>query len=790
MSSLLSLLSNVVIWRVISVLGVISSVLAPAVVALQVRNASEGLGTLDVDVASFNRHTGGQILSMPLRRVDHRGIATPSIAKRFFKAEVLGVFGAAYLAELTIGTSKNGKNQVVDVLIDTGSFELWVNPTCSASNVPEFCEAFGHYDPALSSTSQKVNGQFKIKYGSGQVSGEYYKDDIYISGAKVESQQFGVANKSELVWFGILGLAHGMGKGVINYPLLIDSLATEGLANTKMFSMDLGKQFSPGGAITGELVFGGVDTNKYTGLLQKVPTSLYDPHYRITLNSLAHRAPGSNISRPFIDSNLPLSVIVDSGTTLSLLPEPIVKQVAAQFPGAQSDGAGGYRVDCSYQALDGSVDFSFISEAGNTVTISVVYRDFIWNSGGDCFLGVWSSTDLGVWILGDTFLRAAYIAFDQTNNALFMSNYVSCGEGQSNLVSVPAGPDGAAKIPGSCTVVPPPAPPDTATSSATYPGGTPSDTAIPTVASTLGPTLNPVGPPPGTPSTSSGYPSSMPPATSNPAATQSLSPGDPGPSSMGAMDAMGNPEASRDIIGSDRLEAPPTTITSTITRAVVVSACPDTVVDCPFRTKPSTSFEVITTTFCPGHDEPLPAPAASPIAGGAGDMVIVTEASAPASTLVVEMGHTASGQPQPQHQQQQQQQQQEAEEEIIYQEGEWAEQAVITTAYPSTTTYEITSCAAGDSACETGMTTTRVITVAKTVVVHPVPASASASPVPSVVATTGGKKGNVSSAFNFNNTGKPAVVAISAAAPVDDAKIDKRYLGAVFALLWGVMMLL
>lgn len=88
---------------------------------------------------------------------------------------------------MTIGTSRNGKKQTVDLLIDTGSFEMWVNPTCSKSNVPEFCEVFGHYDPALSSTCQKLNGQFTIKYGSGSVAGDYYKDDIYISGELAES---------------------------------------------------------------------------------------------------------------------------------------------------------------------------------------------------------------------------------------------------------------------------------------------------------------------------------------------------------------------------------------------------------------------------------------------------------------------------------------------------------------------------------------------------------------------------------------------------------------------------
>jgi hypothetical protein len=82
-----------------------------------------------------------------------------------------------------IGTSTTGTAQVVDVLIDTGSFELWVNPDCDASNVPSFCEAFGHYDPSHSSTAHEIlDSGFDITYGSGRASGVYYKDDVYVSG--------------------------------------------------------------------------------------------------------------------------------------------------------------------------------------------------------------------------------------------------------------------------------------------------------------------------------------------------------------------------------------------------------------------------------------------------------------------------------------------------------------------------------------------------------------------------------------------------------------------------------
>ncbi|KAI1820851.1 aspartic peptidase domain-containing protein [Xylaria intraflava] len=409
--------------------------------------------------------------------------------------------------------------------------------------MPDLCQAFGRYDPAMSSTGQKIASRgFAITYGSGNVTGAYHKDDIYISGAKIEAQQFGVANSSDLVWFGIMGLGHGQGNGFARYPLIVDSLATQKLTNTRLFSLDLGGQIAPGSAVTGEMAFGGVDTNKYAGLLKKVPTDPSDPHYKVTLNSLAHRAPGAGASTSFTDSNLPLPVIVDSGTTLSLLPESIVNKLAAQFPGATPDGNGGYQVDCAYQGRDGSVDFEFLAGT-ETVTINVAYRDFIWNSGGSCFLGASYSKSIGVWILGDTFLRGAYVAFDQTNNALFMSNYIPCDGRRSKLVAVPAGPNAAGNIPGACPEV-------------SFP--------------------------------------SAPKASSS--CSSELTVGTP----------FASPSLVRPEISTAALPEAVATATSTFTHAIVytATACPDSVTKCPLRGQVATRFKVITTTICPEHEVP------------------------------------------------------------------------------------------------------------------------------------------------------------------------------------------
>ncbi|KAI1322318.1 aspartic peptidase domain-containing protein [Xylariaceae sp. FL0255] len=495
----------------LAVLGILATFGNAAAVAPQGNDHSLAVFGTTFEHSSMLFKETGQVLSVPLKRYDHSGVATPSLQRRFSKTDILAVYGAAYLAEITIGTSTNGKPQVVDVLIDTGSFELWVDPNCTNSNVPQFCQAFGSYDPSLSSTAQAVSGTgFDIAYGSGEAMGPYWKDDITISGATIEAQQFGVANSSDLVWFGIMGLGHGQGNGFINYPLVIDSLYNQGFTNTRLFSLDLGGQASPGAVITGEMVFGGIDTNKYAGNLQMVPTDPTDPHYKVKLNSLGMSPPGSTASTAFLDPNLPLEVILDSGTTLSQLPQSVVSKLAAQFPGAQSDGNGGYLVDCSFQNQNGTVDFEFLA-GSSTVTINVAYRDFIWNSGGDCYLGAWYSSNLGVWILGDTFLSGAYVSFDQTNNAVFMSNYISCNGGASNLVPVPAGTNAAGNIPGACQSAASPAssspgpsssssksttsPSSSATpTSASFPSGPVSSSVIQSAASSLGATLNPVGP--------------------------------------------------------------------------------------------------------------------------------------------------------------------------------------------------------------------------------------------------------------------------------------------------------
>lgn len=98
------------------------------------------------------------------------------------------------------------------------------------------------------------------------------------------------------------------------------------------------------------------------------------------------------------------AVFLDTGSTLSNVPTSLFNAILADFPGATLDPAAGtYQVDCKYASEHGTVDFGF----GNKV-IHVPFKEFLWQPApGYCYLGVRAAPD-NSFLLGDTFLRAAY----------------------------------------------------------------------------------------------------------------------------------------------------------------------------------------------------------------------------------------------------------------------------------------------------------------------------------------------------------------------------------------------
>ncbi|CAN8096469.1 unnamed protein product [Discula destructiva] len=342
--------------------------------------------------------------------------------KRAVEVQLANRSDISYYAQLNIGTPA----QEVFVQLDTGSFELWVNPTCTDLSLSDsvFCDATGSFETSKSSTAVNTNTAKTLSYGIGSANITYFKDSIALPGAArpMTGVQFGVATASVDEFSGIMGVGYGYGL-TTSYPNFVDELALQNQTSVKAFSVGLGSKAEQEGAI----VFGGVDTSKFAGTLATLPiVPAADspdgvPRYWIAMNNMSLTTP-NGVTKPY--PNTGMDVFLDTGATLSLFPPELTTAIATDFGSPTADSDGYYQVDCSYNDMNGTVNFAF-----NGVTIKVPYSELIRESssgaGRSCMLGVGASSTFT--LLGDTFLRAAYAVFDLDNNAIHMQQYINCG---------------------------------------------------------------------------------------------------------------------------------------------------------------------------------------------------------------------------------------------------------------------------------------------------------------------------------------------------------------------------
>jgi hypothetical protein len=135
-----------------------------------------------------------------------------------------------------------------------------------------------------------------------------------------------------------------------------------------------------------------------------------------------------------------IPVDFDTTSTVTILPGPLVKAIAQDYPEAKYDNTTRfYNVSCT--PPKGTMDFTFGSKS-----ISIPYEDFLWQLPGttQCVLGLREGSDI-VWDLGGSFLRGAYVVIDQDNRNVWMDEADDCG---SSIAEIGAGPNSVPQIKG------------------------------------------------------------------------------------------------------------------------------------------------------------------------------------------------------------------------------------------------------------------------------------------------------------------------------------------------------
>lgn len=320
-----------------------------------------------------------------------------------------------YFANVTMGTPA----QTLKLHLDTGSSDLWVNVAssslCTEKGGP--CAYAGTYAPNKSTSYEYVNSLFNITYvdGSGSA-GDYATDTLAIGGITLDAQEFGIGYTSTSEE-GIIGIGYPVNEAILSvegtrpYVNVPQHMMQSGFINTNAYSLWLNDL----DASTGSILFGGVNTDKFTGTLETLPIVKEEGVYAEFVIALT--AVGMNGNQGSLGTNLNTPALLDSGSSLMYLPNDVTQKIYNDLGASYSDSEGAAFIDCSMAQNDTTIDFTFSSPTISVSMSELVIVAGIQNGKEVCILGI-APADGTTPVLGDTFIRSAYIVYDLTANEI------------------------------------------------------------------------------------------------------------------------------------------------------------------------------------------------------------------------------------------------------------------------------------------------------------------------------------------------------------------------------------
>lgn len=286
-----------------------------------------------------------------------------------------------------------------------------------------------------------MGSYFNISYvdGSG-AAGDYVTDTMRFSGVNITSFQFGVGYESTSQQ-NVLGIGYPSNEvqvvraGRKAYQNLPAKMAAQGLTASTSFSLWLNDLDST----TGNILFGGIDTNRIASKLVSVPIQKVGNTYNqffITMTSL-------DIGSTNIKKNMALAVLLDSGSSLTYLPDSLVETIYQSVGASYQESSGAAFVRCDLENQNATMTFNFSSPASITVPLREMILDLSDPNGEPltfddgvpaCVFGI-APAGTSSSVLGDTFLRSAYVVYDTDNNEISLAN-AKFNVTKSNIVEI------------------------------------------------------------------------------------------------------------------------------------------------------------------------------------------------------------------------------------------------------------------------------------------------------------------------------------------------------------------
>ncbi|KAG5296746.1 aspartic endopeptidase Pep2 [Histoplasma ohiense] len=357
----------------------------------------------NVNIDAHVRALGQKYMGVKPNQNGQDVFGDPAKASGGHSLPVDNFLNAQYFSEIGIGTPP----QTFKVVLDTGSSNLWV-PSSECGSIA--CYLHNKYDSSASSTHKKNGSEFSITYGSGSLTGFVSQDCLTIGDLVVENQVFAEATSEPGLAFafgrfdGILGLGYDTISVNKIVPPFYEML-NKNLLDEPMFSFYLGD--ANVGGDESEVVFGGMNKDRFTGELTKIPLRR-KAYWEVDLDSITFGEQTAMMTNT--------GVILDTGTSLIALPSTIAELLNKEI-GAKKSFNGQYTVECAKRDSLPNLTFGL---SGHNFTIGPY--DYTLEVQGTCissFMGMDFPAPVGpLAILGDAFLRRYYTVYDLGNDAV------------------------------------------------------------------------------------------------------------------------------------------------------------------------------------------------------------------------------------------------------------------------------------------------------------------------------------------------------------------------------------
>jgi hypothetical protein len=376
--------------------------------------------------------------------------------------------GGFYYVNVTVGDPP----QVQKLDIDTGSADTWMFGVNSCETNISVCIGTT-FDETASHTTTVINkGGFQVRYFTqgSNVTGDYKTDSFTIGKQTIRNSTMGLARKAASAATGLLGIGFDTYEAIVfeeganpqPYPNLVDAMKQQGLISTRAFSLYLDDL----AADTGSIIFGGYDKAKFKGILQiQLDTqSMSYSTFSVILNSVG--VTDSTGSTVLTTSNMPNVMLLDSGSALTSIPSDLFHQLVNYF-GAMPDENFSWIVRCDLAGMTGTLDYQF--SGSNGPLVSVPFKELAipivdLDSGRRltdsydnplCRLGLAELTvENEPLILGDTFLRSAYVVYDLDNLQIGIAQTLfNVTDSNIEVISVSAGQNLPGNIASAATTI-------------------------------------------------------------------------------------------------------------------------------------------------------------------------------------------------------------------------------------------------------------------------------------------------------------------------------------------------